>query len=202
MYKIIGGDQKEYGPVTADQLRQWIAEGRVNAQTLVQAEGQTGWQPLSSIPEFATLLAATPLAPSAPAIVVPTTSNAASQVRGAATGLLIVGILCAITALFGMVANATGAGRSYRGAPPELQRLLEATSGATGIIVNVLQLALAVLTIIAASKMRKLENYGLVMTATILSMIPCTSSCCCIGLPIGIWVLVVLNNADVKSAFR
>ena len=30
MYKIIGADKKEYGPITADQLRQWLAEGRVN----------------------------------------------------------------------------------------------------------------------------------------------------------------------------
>ena len=28
MYKIIGGDQKEYGPIGAEQIRQWIAEGR------------------------------------------------------------------------------------------------------------------------------------------------------------------------------
>ena len=30
-YTIIGGDQKEYGPVTGDDLRQWMAEGRLNA---------------------------------------------------------------------------------------------------------------------------------------------------------------------------
>jgi uncharacterized membrane protein len=58
MYKIIGGDQKEYGPVSADQIRQWIAEGRANAQTQVQAEGSANWQPLSTFPEFADVLAA------------------------------------------------------------------------------------------------------------------------------------------------
>jgi hypothetical protein len=52
MYKIIGADQKEYGPVTAEQLRQWTLDGRVNAQTLVQPEGSTDWQPLSSFPEL------------------------------------------------------------------------------------------------------------------------------------------------------
>jgi len=41
MYKIIGSDQKQYGPVSENDLRQWIAQGRVNAQTLIQAEGQT-----------------------------------------------------------------------------------------------------------------------------------------------------------------
>ncbi len=53
MYKIIGTDGKEYGPVTADQLRRWISEGRVNAHTRAQAEGSTEWQPISAFPEFA-----------------------------------------------------------------------------------------------------------------------------------------------------
>jgi hypothetical protein len=58
MYKIIGGDQKEYGPVTPDELRRWIAEGRLNGQSRVRLEGQTDWQPLSEFPEFADALAA------------------------------------------------------------------------------------------------------------------------------------------------
>ena len=49
MYKIIGADQKEYGPVTADQLRQWITEGRVNGQTSVWSEAAGGWKPLSAL---------------------------------------------------------------------------------------------------------------------------------------------------------
>ena len=53
MYKIIGADQKEYGPITGDQIRQWIAEGRVNAHTQARAEGAAGWQPLSAFAEFA-----------------------------------------------------------------------------------------------------------------------------------------------------
>jgi hypothetical protein len=52
MYKIIGADQKEYGPVTAEQLRQWVLDGRANAQTLIQPEGSTDWQPLSAFPEL------------------------------------------------------------------------------------------------------------------------------------------------------
>jgi hypothetical protein len=58
MYKIIGADQKEYGPVTADQIRQWIAEGRANPASRVQIEGSGEWVALSSLPEFAEALAA------------------------------------------------------------------------------------------------------------------------------------------------
>ena len=60
MYKIIGADQKQYGPVSAEEMGRWIAEGRVNAQTLIQAEGQTDWRVLSTYPEFANVTPPTP----------------------------------------------------------------------------------------------------------------------------------------------
>jgi hypothetical protein len=53
MYKIIGADQKAYGPISGEQIRLWLREGRVNAQTQMQAEGETDWKPLASFPEFA-----------------------------------------------------------------------------------------------------------------------------------------------------
>jgi uncharacterized membrane protein len=56
MFKLIGGDRQEYGPVTAEVLRQWILEGRANGQSLAQAEGTTDWKPLTAFPEFADVL--------------------------------------------------------------------------------------------------------------------------------------------------
>jgi TM2 domain-containing membrane protein YozV len=52
VYKVIGADGQQYGPISAEQLRQWIAEGRAVPQTLVQAEGSADWKPLASFPEF------------------------------------------------------------------------------------------------------------------------------------------------------
>ncbi len=54
-YRMIGADGREYGPVTADQLRQWVTERRANAQTRVRAEGAAGWTNLGDLPEFAEL---------------------------------------------------------------------------------------------------------------------------------------------------
>jgi len=67
MYKIIGADQKEYGPISADQIHQWIAEGRVNGQTRACAEGSEEWKPLETFPEFAILANPAPTATGAPA---------------------------------------------------------------------------------------------------------------------------------------
>ncbi len=65
MYKIIGGDGKEYGPASADQLRQWLAQGRLNQQTQVQANGGE-WKPLGEFPELASSAPPPVVAPVAP----------------------------------------------------------------------------------------------------------------------------------------
>ncbi len=53
MYKIIGADGQQYGPVNAEQVRRWLAEGRAAGHTLIQPEGAPDWKPLRELPEFA-----------------------------------------------------------------------------------------------------------------------------------------------------
>lgn len=65
-YTIIGGDGKEYGPVTEADVRQWAAEGRINAQSLAKGEGDAEFRPLAQFPELAGLFA-----PAAPATIAP-----------------------------------------------------------------------------------------------------------------------------------
>ena len=52
MYKLIGVDQKEYGPVSADQVRKWLSEGRVNAQTRIKGDADADWKPLGDCPDL------------------------------------------------------------------------------------------------------------------------------------------------------
>src|SRR6266566_2186073 len=58
MYKIIGADQREYGPVPVEQVRKWIAEGRANAQTQAWSEVSSEWRTLADFPEFTDALRA------------------------------------------------------------------------------------------------------------------------------------------------
>src|SRR5256885_1401555 len=68
MFKIIGIDGRQYGPVDAEQIKRWIAAGRADASTNIQAEGSHDWKPLADVPEFAEALAAkaAPPQPEAP----------------------------------------------------------------------------------------------------------------------------------------
>ncbi len=96
MYIIRGADQNQYGPVTADVLRQWMAERRVDAQTLARTEESSEWKPLGSFPELQTdpplLAALTPGRPERNGLAV------ASLILGVA-GLVCLGPIAGIPAL-------------------------------------------------------------------------------------------------------
>ena len=104
MYKIIGADGREYGPVTVEQMHQWIADGRVNAQTRAEQEGSNEWKSLSAFSEFAAVLAPPPL-PSAPGA--PPQVAFPAKTSGLAIASLVLGVigfvLCGLSSLFGLI---------------------------------------------------------------------------------------------------
>jgi hypothetical protein len=50
-------------------------------------------------------------------------------------------------------------------------------------------------------RMKQLHGYGWAVTGSVLASIPGASSCCCIGLPIGLYALVTLFGSDVRMGF-
>jgi uncharacterized membrane protein YjgN (DUF898 family) len=52
MFTILGGDGKEYGPVAAAKIQEWIQGGRANLQTKARRAGETEWKSLGEFPEF------------------------------------------------------------------------------------------------------------------------------------------------------
>lgn len=92
MYKIVGADGRQYGPVSADQIRQWIAEGRANAQTQVLTEGAAEWKPLATFPEFTVSSAS-----QAPPAIIPVTSSHLRTTNSFAIWGLVFGILALVS---------------------------------------------------------------------------------------------------------
>jgi len=108
MYRIIGADQREYGPVSPDQVRQWIAAHRADKDTQIRAEGAFEWKRLEELPEFADALSrvhALPAEAAPPALAqIPATKQ--TPTSGLAIASLVLGVLgilsCGITALVGL----------------------------------------------------------------------------------------------------
>ncbi len=63
MYKIIGADGRQYGPITVEQVRRWIAEGRIESRTPVFTDGAKDWTFVGLLPEFANCFPATATPP-------------------------------------------------------------------------------------------------------------------------------------------
>lgn len=49
---IIAGDGKEYGPVSAQDVREWVRTGRANGDTRIKPEEAKNWKRLRDLPEF------------------------------------------------------------------------------------------------------------------------------------------------------
>jgi TM2 domain-containing membrane protein YozV len=101
MYKIIGADGKEYGPVSAELLRDWIQQGRVSLQTQARLEGSADWKPLSGFPEFSTSPGVPPL------MSPPTPPDERASIKLAAG---ICGILLGALGVHKFILGYTGAG--------------------------------------------------------------------------------------------
>jgi hypothetical protein len=211
MYRIIGGDGQEYGPVNASEVRQWIAEGRLNADSKIRPEESTEWTTLGSLPEFAG--AARPAAPlgtpgplpgAAPLGFAPlpggSREEAMRRLTGPAIGLMVTGGLGIAAALLGIVMRLFGGSEVPPGLPPEFNRMFEMINGPVGYLSDFFSIVVFGLILFGAYKMKNLQSYGLAFGISILAMLPC--QCCCIlGLPFGIWALVVMTKPEVKSQF-
>lgn len=124
-------------------------------------------------------------------------SAAEQKVKAPALGLIVTAILGTVLAIVNLIADLMGL------MPPELSST--ASLGEMGPVVSIvgtlIGLALMGVIYMGAARMQRLESWGFALAAAIVAMIPCSCSCV-VGLPIGIWALVVLLNAEVKAQFR
>lgn len=216
-YTIIGGNQKEYGPINGSDIRQWVAEDRLNEHTLTKAEGDADWRPLGTLPEFADLFSSKPpeIASMSPAADNSGRAAALKKIKVPALGLKITAIINLILSVWSLV--------DLLFFPPDLtklnselqqlnnpqltefvQKVMHLSSGPFGIINVLLGLGMSVLIFMGASKMQSLRSYEFSFTAAVLSVIPCLTPCCgfVIGLVFGIWALVLLMKPGIKSHFN
>jgi hypothetical protein len=124
-----------------------------------------------------------------------------SRVSPPAVAIMVVAGIAIAFSLLGLLMNALGMGAGMLGDLGHDERIAGLMGGTIGIVVNVLSLLFYGVAIYGALKMKGLESYAMSVASSVLVMLPC--SCCCLaGLPVGIWALVVLLDANVKAAFR
>jgi hypothetical protein len=210
-YLIIGGDGKEYGPVTDADVRQWIAEGRLAATSEAKAESDAEFRTLAQFPEFAEALAQkTPTTIGALATGAASSRSAALQeINVPAKSLKIVAVLnfsLAVWDLIKLVFFPAPIDQMVADYPqlkdPSVMKLLHLFYGPLGIAEAFFGMLISALIFVGAGRMQLLKNYEFAFVAAVLSLVPCMTPCCVLGLPFGIWALVVMNRKSIKSEFH
>jgi len=172
MFTIIGGDGKEYGPVPANQLRDWIAAGRANLDTQAKAAGSEEWRRVGDYVEFG---APSPVAPAIPseeadpaALPVPETAAASAPLAGRGERLLaqtldnVIGLACALPGLIMMALAAVSAGF---GLGTDLDKLTTAAGFGAGLMVT-----LAALVALAAVQLWMVVTSGQTIGKRVLDL--------------------------------
>ena len=203
-YHFIGGDDKEYGPFSADQIKRFMAENRLNANTSVKTTGGE-WKPASTYPELG--FASTPAGTLMPGQHQQAVNPQAAQqkVEGPAIFIMVMAILGILANIVSLGVNVLGTGvdaatGAAGGGMSDAQQFGLIAELVGGVGIAIIGLLIQGLILFGSIKMKNLQSYGLSMTAAILSII--CSSCCCIGIGAGIWALVVLADPKVKAAFN
>ncbi|HDZ26322.1 hypothetical protein LCGC14_1057420 [marine sediment metagenome] len=131
-----------------------------------------------------------------------TTPEASDQVSGPSIGLLITGILGAALSFIGLIAGLFETGIESIKSNEFIGGYARIAEGAAGVAFCFVGLLVAGFIIYASLKMKALTQWSLCIAASIIAMIPCISPCCIVGLPIGIWCLVVLTKPEVRASFH
>ena len=136
--------------------------------------------------------------PTSPQVIV----DPSWQVSGPSTGLLITGILGVVFDFTLLIAEIIGTSLSTFWEEEIPDRYEQFAEGVFGMGMAIVGLVLSAFVIYAALKMKELNQWSICVAASIIAIIPCLSPCCLVGLPIGIWCLVVLMRPEVRSAFK
>jgi hypothetical protein len=132
--------------------------------------------------------------------------RAQSAVAGPAISLIVVGGLALGLGLVSLILNILGVALissmpdqpiAQQGSP----QLTPTWRHGLGIFGAGLGICWGSIVLLGAVWMKNLRSYAMAMTSCIVGMLPC-NICCLFGLPFGIWGIVVINQPDVKQAFR
>lgn len=131
----------------------------------------------------------------------PPTVDPREQVKLPAILLMVAAAIGAVFCVIALLLNVLGTGLGAMVSSSGEEQAVNMLSGGVGIMLNILGLGVAGFIVFGALQMKDLKNHSVALFASIAAMVPCVSPCCVVGLPVGIWALIVLNKPEVKAAF-
>lgn len=123
------------------------------------------------------------------------------MVQGPAIALIVIGGIGLLWHLGWGLLNLLGSGLSVLGGGSSA--MSGVLGGVLGSIMYIVWALLQGVVIFGGVKMKAMQGWGIAVAGAVVALLPCTNwICCLLGMPIGIWALVVLMNDEVKRSFQ
>jgi hypothetical protein len=125
-----------------------------------------------------------------------------AKVQAPAIAMIIFGSLSLLASIYGMVNALISQPPTFPPDTPEFAiQIAQNSVGPVAAAIQSIFILLAIVILFGGIQMLRLKSWGMALAGAILSIINVGSCCCILGLPLGIWALVILLMADVKQHF-
>jgi hypothetical protein len=125
-----------------------------------------------------------------------------AKVQAPAIALIVVGGLGLLASIYSVINALVAAPPVFPPDTPDFVRQFASNSvGPLAAGIQLIFVLVAILILVGGIQMLRFKTWGLALTASILSMVNVGSCCCILGLPIGIWALIILLASDVQQQF-
>ncbi len=131
-------------------------------------------------------------------------NNTRERLKLPAMGLIAVGLvnaLIGVLAVLQLLLKLINAEQTTRVFESEARRLGYMFGFFFWPLLMFLGTLISPLVIYGGARMYAAKSYAMARLAAILALIPVTSCCFVLGIPVGIWSLIVLRRPEVKAAF-
>jgi hypothetical protein len=137
-------------------------------------------------------------------------AGAAQLIERVRTKVMVPAIFIIVLASLGLIAGIFGTISALVSDPPPIdpnapEFMKQFSQGSVGPVAAAMQAFFVLLNIgiiLGGVYMLRFKMWPLALGASILSMLNFGNCCCLLGIPVGIWALVILLMPDVKEAFR
>lgn len=142
-----------------------------------------------------------PMQPSTP--TPPPSGGSTTKNMLPAVALMVVGGLGLLASLFSFGLALFGPEvRVDPTAPEWLQEFQKGSRGTLAAGMQAFFILLNVFILVGGFCLMKLKNWGVAFGSTLAAMINFGNCCCILGIPVGIWAMVVVLQPDVKAIFK
>lgn len=117
--------------------------------------------------------------------------------------LIVVGVLGLLASIFGCVNAAISPPPPVDpNAPEAVKAFVQGSVGPAAVGIQAFFILFNAFLIFGAVQMLRMKAWPLALSSSIAAIINFGSCCCILGIPVGIWSIVILFVPDVKEAFK